>query len=255
MMDVWINIIIFKMNDTLSIVFDIVPAHDLLNCRTLSHRFNKICSNNALWKRKLECDYGDEFMKYDENMQYYKRYVLCIMIEKIKLWGRHFGSSLGSIHNWSKLYIDNCCNIPKEIVILHKIRFVHVPYACDISENIFGMTQLKKLCLAYNYDENINKMSSLTNLTDLNLHRHRQAEFPSSILFLTKLQTLKLKHFSVIEFPECITILTNLQSLEMSGDSITKIPESITNLTNLKQFVINDRFRVNISKLPNLQLL
>jgi internalin A len=103
-----------------------------------------------------------------------------------------------------------------------------------IPQEIFQLTNLKELSIAYNQITAIpDVIAKLSNLTTLNLSRNQITAIPDTISQLSNLTTLNLSRNQITAIPDTISQLSNLASLNLSGNQITAIPDTISQLSNL----------------------
>ncbi len=96
-------------------------------------------------------------------------------------------------------------------------------------------------------------LSTITNLTSLDLGSNNLTDFPSEIGQLTNLTHLDLRYNELSSLPGEIGQLTNLQQLNLggsqysSGNDLTELPVEIGQLANLTQLNLS---RNNLTELP-----
>ena len=115
-----------------------------------------------------------------------------------------------------------------------------------IPSELAGLTELRRLDLAFNWDitgEIPPELGSLAKLEGLNLVAGRlRGEIPPELGNLANLEYLFL-HWNELqgEIPPELGDLTNLERLELPGNKLTgKIPPELGNLTKLRWLLLND---------------
>jgi len=129
-----------------------------------------------------------------------------------------------------------------------------------IPQEIFQLTNLKKLHLAYNQITAIPEaIANLANLTTLDLSSNQITAIPDAIANLANLTSLSLDSNQIKAIPDAIANLANLTSLDLSSNQIKAIPDAIANLVNLTTLWLgNNQITVipdAIAQLANLTFL
>jgi hypothetical protein len=110
----------------------------------------------------------------------------------------------------------------------------------EVPEAITSLTQLTWLNLSDNQRINsIDAIASLLQLTKLNLKNNQLTSIPEEIASLTQLTKLNLHNNQLTDIPEAITSLTQLTVLDLSGNQLTSIPEAIASLTQLTSLYLS----------------
>ncbi|MFZ4729681.1 MAG: leucine-rich repeat domain-containing protein, partial [Pseudanabaena sp.] len=129
-----------------------------------------------------------------------------------------------------------------------------------IPQEIFQLTNLKELLVAYNQITAIpDEIANLANLTTLDINRNQITVIPDEIAQLSNLNWLSLSNNQITAIPDAISNLANLTTLDLSNNQITVIPDAISNLANLNWLSLsNNQITVipdAIGKLVNLTTL
>ena len=105
-----------------------------------------------------------------------------------------------------------------------------------IPQEIFQLTNLKELYIAYNQITAIpDAIGQLSNLTSLSLDSNQITAIPDAIGQLSNLTSLSLDSNQITAIPDAIAKLVNLTSLSLHSNQITQIPDVLENLPKLIQ--------------------
>ena len=94
-------------------------------------------------------------------------------------------------------------------------------------------------CYIENISSEIQYLTNLTNLQELNLNENKINIISSEILYLTNLQKLCICENNIKILPSEIQFLTNLQRLDLTFNKIEIIPNEIKYLTNLQELYLH----------------
>jgi hypothetical protein len=92
------------------------------------------------------------------------------------------------------------------------------------------------------------RLSSLTNVTELNLSAMKLQSVPNAISTLKKLEKLNVSHNMIADIPDDIVSVTYLTELDLSSNTITQIPDSLSGLSGLTFLDLSDN---EISSAPS----
>ena len=149
------------------------------------------------------------------------------------------------------------CNL-KNIVVSGEILNTNFEGA-DFSNSTFSESAFSNsTCsgFSYKYDDMI---STLTNLSSLDLFSTKLRQLPDSVGSLVNLQILRLDDNQLTELPDSIGNLINLQRVWLHDNQLAKLTESIGSLVNLQELSLDNNQLTelpdSIGNLENLKFL
>lgn len=165
-----------------------------------------------------------------------------------------------------KLYLNHnlILNVPFEIVLFHKLKFLDISNnnLTHLNDYILHLPELQTLYLKNNQLDNNGlpkDLSELTKIREINLSGNQLTVVPPQLYEVASLRYLYLGNNSITEVRPEIKALQNLQVLHLGGNSLTNVPEELGALGTLSGLVLSNnklrRLPRAISRLTKLRSL
>lgn len=166
------------MDDIYLLIFSLLPIKDIYKCMLTNKNFNKIISNELLWKNIYLMNY-DDFGVEDEG--YFETCKLYHCMGKLHGKNNKFPEKLGELMCLKDIRIRGMINIPTELGLLD-----------NMSEFCFPFGYIKYIPI---------EITKLKNLTFLQLCYNEISIIPTEIFTMESLVKIDLEYNEITEIP------------------------------------------------------
>lgn len=225
------------MDDILFCILSHLNIKDIHNCMLTTKQFNKIASQNLIWKGLFDTNFHNILNDIPSPTDYHTGYKSYNTLMKLCRKSLDYPNIMNV--NTFSIAGPKLQSIPPEICLLHKLTCLDANNnrLMTIPKEISLLTNLKQLYLHGNKLKSINipdEIYTLSELRNLSFTGNPMEEISPKICQLKKLETLYVSSTLLKSLPKELGNLYNLRQIFAIGNNLKSVPMEICSLDNLK---------------------